>query len=40
MPELSLLVELTKAIDSSPDAILFPDSTLYAARANFVLSNF
>lgn len=35
MPELSLLVELTEVLDSTLDAILFPDSPRPAANANF-----
>lgn len=35
MPELSLLIELAEALDSTLDAILFPDSARPAANANF-----
>lgn len=35
MPELSLLIELAEALDSTLDAILFPDSVRPAANANF-----
>lgn len=35
MPELSLLVELAEALNSTLDAILFPDSVRPAANANF-----
>lgn len=35
MPELSLLIEVAEALDSTLDAILFPDSARPAAHANF-----